>query len=252
MKTIGRNKKQDGVVLLTCLVFLLILLAMLRFVLGSAKLEEEKAGIDLEIVTAREAAQSALSYAEYFIMRQGQLHCDTANCEVADMANLIFSGDDAQLLTRDKVYNPVAGDRGWAAGPINQLVNKGLYTGKYLKDGDSVNSQPLANCQPLWICVNWGASASAVVRSAEKRKVQGTKLPSLPSIECSECSVASSVKPRYIIERYTAKELSDSGLTGLAGNAGAVVFRITAVGFGKGSGSNLTNVMLQSTYVIPD
>ena len=62
----------------------------------------------------------------------------------------------------------------------------------------------------------------------------------------------SSVKPRFIIERYTTDELKSSGMGSLAANAsGSVVFRITAVGFGKGTGKNLTNVMLQSTYVIP-
>lgn len=249
MKATGIDKKQRGVVLLTCLVFLLVLLAMLRFVLVSSKLEEEKAGIDLEIITAREAAQSALNYAEYFIMRQGRLYCSAGACEVAEMANFVFSGDDADLLTRDKVYNPESGGIGLKTIAIKDLVKKGLYTGKYLKEGDAENPQPLANCKPLWICVDWGKSASAVQRSAKKRNTPGMKLA---SIECKECEVPSFVKPRFIIERYTANELSDNGLSGLAGSTGTVVFRITAVGFGKGSGSNLTNVMLQSTYVIPD
>ena len=42
-------KKERGVVLLTCLVFLLVLLLMLRFVIVSARTEEQKAGIDLDI-----------------------------------------------------------------------------------------------------------------------------------------------------------------------------------------------------------
>lgn len=252
MKIADRNKKQEGVVLLTCLVFLLVLLAMLRFVLGSAKLEEEKAGIDLEIVTAREGAQAALNYAEYYIMRQGQLYCDTASCEIADTANFIFSGDNATLLTRDKVYDSTSGGMGWKTQPVKDLVNKGLYTGKYLKDGDTANPQPQSRCKPLWVCIDWGNASSTVKRSISKRNSSGGTLLSMPSIECTECTVASNEKPRFIIERYTAQELADNSFTGLSSSPGAVIFRITAVGFGKGSGKNLTNVMLQSTYVIPD
>lgn len=252
MKVADRNKKQKGVVLLTCLVFLLVLLAMLRFVLGSAKLEEEKAGIDLEIVTAREAAQAALNYAEYFIMRQGQLYCEDENCEVAETANFIFSGDNATLLTRDKVYNPGSGGTGWKTQPIKDLVNKGLYTGKYLKDGDTANPQPQSKCAPIWICIDWGTASSTVKRSISKRNSSGVTLLSMPSIVCTECTVASNEKPRFIIERYTVQELADSSFTGLSSSPGTVIFRITAVGFGKGSGKNLTNVMLQSTYVIPN
>ena len=237
--------KQKGVVLLTCLVFLLVLLGILRFVIGSAKLEEEKAGIDIDIFTAREAAQSAISYAEYFILRQGKLYCDKPDeCNEAASANMIFNDSDADLKNRKKVGNKETG--GFAITSLDAVAEKGLYTGTYIRNN-------AASCQPLWICVNWGNSAVSVDRSAKARGKPTA--PSLASIECEECSQVnniSSVKPRFIIERYTTDELKSSGMGSLAANAsGSVVFRITAVGFGKGTGKNLTNVMLQSTYVIP-
>lgn len=240
----GRLNKEKGIVLLTCLVFLLILLVMLRFILGSAKLEEEKAGIDLDIVNAREAAQAALNYAEYYILRQGKLYCTEADCNVAASANELFSAKESILQTRDRVFTPSAGEKGMSARAIKDIYAKGFYTGTYLKNNAS-------GCEPLWACVKWSDSASSVSRSAAKRGV-AKSARTLESLPCDECKGAASISPRYIIERYTTKELADSGLTGLSGSpSGSVVFRITAVGFGKGTGKNLTNVMLQSTYVIP-
>ena len=68
-------KKQQGVVLLTALVFILILLAMLRFTLTSSRVEEQKSAIDSDMVAARESAQLAIKFAEQYVIKQGELYC---------------------------------------------------------------------------------------------------------------------------------------------------------------------------------
>ena len=69
------KRKEKGVVLLSCLVFLLILLIIVRFAVTSSRLEERKAGADYEMMTARQAAQTAIRQAEKFILEQGLQSC---------------------------------------------------------------------------------------------------------------------------------------------------------------------------------
>ena len=80
----------------------------------------------------------------------------------------------------------------------------------------------------------------------------------LPSIECKECSTTSGLKPRYIIERFLAKEINAMEFPDLAAgtelkSGDVVVFRITAVGFGNGNGGSAvktTNAVMQAIYLL--
>lgn len=248
-------KKERGVVLLTCLVFLLVLLLMLRFVIVSARTEEQKSGIDLDIVTAREAAQSALNFAEFYVREQGIAYCQqiiresSATCQRNPLAyaNLLFSLDDASL---NSLASTVA-----TLPNVSVLNNNGIYTGTFL----DANAR---NCNPVWICVNWPAQAHAVVSSAtNQRTISGGATANLNFITCpaNACNNSVTVQPVFIIERLTAREL-DPDASGLGdssvyvnGSKG-VILRVTAVGFGAGAANadNLTNVMLQNTYILPN
>ena len=75
MKYLAYHPKEKGIVLLSCLVFLLILLGVVRFVMTSSRLEERKAGVDYEMMTARQSAQMAIRYAEKYIIDQGFKSC---------------------------------------------------------------------------------------------------------------------------------------------------------------------------------
>ncbi len=133
-------------------------------------------------------------------------------------------------------------------------MEKGIYTGTYI-------ASTADQCQPLWICVKWGDAAKTVDKASTAQKAAagiagaGVAGGLLESIVCDECdTVNDQAKPRFIIERFTTKELKNAGLTKLeTASPDTLVLRVTAVGFGKGNNgaSNLTNVMLQSTYVIP-
>lgn len=250
------GKKERGVVLLTCLVFLLILLLMLRFTITSARVEEQKSAIDLDIVTARESAQSGLNYIEFYIRRQGELYCghlgnDPSTCvnNPWAYANLLFAQDDANLKNMHFWDAPDIPEE----MSIQRLIDRGIYTGTFLRTN-------AANCDPTWICVKWPATARAVVNSAAAQRgggvVAGLDFITCPPAACNT-NTAVVVQPRMIIERLNPRELDpdESGLGEKNSVASkGVILRVTVVGFGAGpaGAGNLSNVMLQNVYVLPN
>lgn len=257
-------KTQRGVVLLTCLVFLLVLLAMLRYTITSARIEEQKVGIDLDLVSAREAAQSALNFVEFYLNRQGELYCidertktgeDLTKCPIlaGAYANVLFRKDDSFLkaITLSDPDLP----------PLNTLIENGIYSGIKVEEVAS------KGCIPTWVCVNW-PSAGSVIENAYEQRPSGVPA-TLNSVACpkitvstttgskidvSACNADAQMQPHFIIERLKASDLDPSkqslAVEGSPSSRG-VTFRVTAVGYGKGV-NNITSVMLQSTYVIPN
>ena len=65
-----KQQKQKGIVLLSCLVFLLILTSLVKYTMSSAKMEELKAGADFDEMSAKEAALLAIKDAEDVILRR--------------------------------------------------------------------------------------------------------------------------------------------------------------------------------------
>ena len=259
MKKIVLYRKRDaGVVLLSCLVFLLILLVIVRFVMTSSRLEERKAGVDYEMMTARHSAQMAIRQAVKYIMDQGLQACIKSNntspntpappgsnanqkCKdrnPAELAHMLWKNSDSDLsVTLDKIGQ-------------KQVLNKGVYTYSFIANNYS-------NCRPFWTCINWTDNAKSVaVTGRQLNDKAGANLNKLESIECVECATESGVKPRFVIERFLTGDLKgmnfpDQSLT-LKGSD-VVVFRITAVGFGNGQGGsnvNTTNAVMQAIYVL--
>ncbi len=245
-KKLPLSSKESGVVLLSCLVFLLILLGIVRFVMTSSRLEERKAGVDYEMVTARQSAKSAIRYAEKYILEQGLSFCKKSGgagstddgCEEknpAEMANALWKLKDNDLKTAlDKI-----GQR--------NFLEQGIYTYSYVKNSYS-------SCRPFWTCVNWSNNAKSVEFTSKQLNARANN--TLQSIECNTCDTSSGLKPRFVIERFLAGELKDMDFSGEKldlKSADVVVFRITAVGFGNGQGGsnvNTTNAMMQTIYVL--
>lgn len=257
-KIVLYRKRELGVVLLSCLVFLLILLGIVRFVMTSSRLEERKAGVDYEMMTARHSAQMAIRQAVKYIMDQGLQSCIKSNnispnaptspgsganqkCEdknQAELANILWKNSDGDLGTAlDKIGQ-------------KQVLNKGIYTYAFIANNYS-------NCRPFWTCINWTGNAKSVaVTGKQLNDKAGASLNKLESIECTECETTSGVKPRFVIERFLASDLKnmdfpDQSLT--LKSSDVVVFRITAVGFGNGQGGsnvNTTNAVMQAIYVL--
>lgn len=218
-----KNQKQKGVVLLTCMVFLLVLLALLRFTMTSARVSEQKVGIDLEIVTARESAQSALSSAEQEILRiASQDYCVTV-----------------LELGADECRNDAPKYAGELFGNL-AMMNKVLKSGSGIVTIDDLN-KCTAN-QPSWTCVDWSSNeaknALSGTKSITPRRVNG--------------------KQEYIIERFLTSELNTNSANATKiekDKTDTVVLRITALGTGNSPTSNDSNSsrsLLQATYILPN
>lgn len=80
-----KQKKQQGIVLLSCLVFLLLLLTLLRFNLGSTAMQEMKTGADYDQMTAQETASRVMAAAELAVLSNfGTLVGDLSSNENAE------------------------------------------------------------------------------------------------------------------------------------------------------------------------
>lgn len=256
------NKRENGVVLLSCLVFLLILLGIIRFTMTSSRLEERKAGADFEMLTARQSADTALRAAERFILEQGRqlclqdkgitlapgktkdAYCDEQN--KAEWANTFWSKEDTETKKALEEAFTAVGKR--------ELLNNGIYTQQYIL-ANKYNEK----CRPFWVCVDWSENANQV--KVTSKQLDSSANATLPSIECKDCSTTSGLKPHYIIERFLAKEINAMEFPDLAAgtqlkSGDVVVFRITAVGFGNGNGNNdsekvkTTNAVMQAIYLL--
>ncbi|RKV76710.1 MAG: pilus assembly protein [Neisseria sp.] len=245
-------KKQQGVVLLTALVFILILLAMLRFTLTSSRVEEQKSAIDSDMVAARESAQLAIKFAEQYVIKQGELYClNTLKKSVAECsenkvgyAGELFSLTEAELAN---ISNSLAPDY----PAINSILQRGFYTGVFMESGG------MQACRPFWACVNWSPEAHAVRNSAQQMRIATNT--GLPAITCNSCATPThtTIKPQFIIERIKGSDLGGSAPQFASNSPNAVILRITAVGFGAGTSgnnsspnTNITNAILQSTYAL--
>lgn len=222
-----KNHKQRGIVLLTCMVFLLVLLALLRFTMTSARVGEQKVGIDLEIVTARESAQSALNTAEQEILRiASQDYCQN-----------VLNGEQNQNNT-DCVENAskYAGELFGNLQMMNRLLrsNSGIVTINEL-------NQCTPN-QPSWTCVDWSSNEARNALSGNKN-ITPRKI---------------NAKQEYIVERFLTSELSSNATqaTKIEKNkTDTVVLRITALGTGNSPASddqNSSRSIVQATYILPN
>ncbi|MDO4642602.1 MAG: hypothetical protein Q4A74_02050 [Cardiobacteriaceae bacterium] len=235
------HQRQHGIVLLSCLVFLLILIGIVRFSMTSARLEERKSGVDYELLTAKQSAQTALRQAESFILKEGLLYCKYKSGKVCNIEDAPEYANELWGLNSNELIEALnkSGD-----SSVEKLLNNGIYTREFVEKG-------YKNCNPFWSCVDWSNEAKIVTRTSVQL---GAKQQKLSSIECINCTTISGIKPRYIIERFTATELDQldqDNTLDLKNKNGIVVLRITAVGFGNGDNkSPVTNAAAQATYIL--
>lgn len=239
-----RFVKSRGVVLLTCLAFLLVLLSMLRFTITSSRMEERKASIDLDITLARESARSAFNYVEYYLLRQGEAYClyqksdEDCKKKAPQFLSQLMQLPEDELKQLDLKVDGMP--------PLKTLWDNGFYTGTYI-------TKNYPQCRPLWICAAWGNEAKQAVDAAEaQRKSVKIKLSNpLAILHCPNCNTRSERVPRFMVERLLPSELniSDADKRELEDLA---IIRITALGFGLGDSrdTHLSSIMMQSTYVL--
>lgn len=109
--------KQQGVVLISALIFLLLTIIVLQFSLQSAEVQERKAGIDIDLTQARESANLAIETAAKFVIAEG----------------------------RDK----------WEPDTFKEhYKNADGYA--HILDASDASKLP-CGAKPAWQCVNWGS-----------------------------------------------------------------------------------------------
>lgn len=230
------QKKQQGVVLLTCMVFLLVLLAMLRFTMTSAKVEEQKSGIDLEIMSARESAQSALKSAEEFIMQQGREFCTTA-LSAGGLGKSESECANDKAKSAGILFGNVSRLNHWISSKLGGKNKAGIYM-----------IDDIAGCNPSWTCVNWSSNEAKDSAS----QISGTPKLMPHTVE------GKAGQQEFIIERFLSnEELKNTPTDGkpvTITGIDTVVLRITALGTGFASADNpnSSRSIVQATYILPD
>lgn len=103
---LNKRGKQQGVVLLSCLIFMLILFALLRFTLGSSRMSELKAGADVDLTKAREVSSIVAKEAELFILQKDHNGNDTPLFTSAQKKSLKeFWGDSSVWSNNPGIYD---------------------------------------------------------------------------------------------------------------------------------------------------
>lgn len=230
----SRNRYSRGFVMVSALIFLMILSILAVMAVRGSIFEERFAASDRDNALARENAELALRDAERDVLG---LRFDGQYCAAVACTNLRPAG-----------ARPVnAADAGnfWSGQNPNveevALDNGGVGLGIALQG--VYTSLSATQCgTPVWSGADW---QDGVVRTCI-----GTITTSVPSIPYGTFTDAPFLQPginapRYLIELFRAGELSVNN-----GNSNKLLFRITAVGFGRtvGTSGARTSVTLQSTF----
>lgn len=233
-----KKNRSQGFVLVTALIFLLVLSLLGIAALRTTLFEERLAGNDTDKAFARENAELALRDAERDILglRFDGQYCSTAPCSALRTAGTrpVSAGQSLTfwISTRSDIRD-IAKEDGGLTGSAN---DRGLFT------SNSAN----ACAKAVWSAGDWLDGASPA------RTCTGTTLTQpLPTVAYGFFTDApfppasqGVPRPRYMIEMFTADELQ------ISVTSTKLYFRITAVGFGRTSGSTgaRTTVTLQSVY----
>jgi type IV pilus assembly protein PilX len=235
-----RQPFQQGFVLVTSLIFLIVLSLLGVMALRGTLFGERMAANDRDLAMAREFAELALRDAERDILGlrfDGTTYCRLANnntnCALTRPAGTRpNSAADAAYfwLASNAVVDDVGLDNGGLGGAANL---QGLYT-----------ARSATECgMPVWSGADWQDNANPA------RSCAGTIGAAVPTVAYGTFTDApfngpnGTVRPRYIIEMFRADDLNITPVSN------KLFFRITAVGFGRTQGAaGRTSVTLQSVF----
>ena len=235
----NRPHPQQGFVLVTSLIFLIVLSLLGVMALRGTLFGERMAANDRDLAMAREFAELALRDAERDVLGlrfDGTTYCrlpdGTTNCAVVrPLGTRPTSALDAGNFW--VAANPIVDDVGLDNGGLGGDASlQGLYTAR----------SATACGMPVWSGANWEDAA------APARACTGTINAAVPTVPYGRFTNAPFAAPqgipapRYLIEVF-------AGPTLLSSSTSKVFFRITAVGFGRTTGpAGRTSVTLQSVF----
>jgi type IV pilus assembly protein PilX len=232
----NRLHPQRGFVLVTSLIFLMVLSVLGVMAVRGSLFEERMAATDRDMAIAREHAELALRDAERDILgiRFDGQYCAVVGCTLARApgtrpANAV----DGKNFWIDGT--PAVGEVGIEDGGIGlPLAQQGVFT-----------SATTAACgMPVWSGANW---IDGVAPPRSCAGTIGAALQTIPygTFTDAPFNVQGIPRPRYIVEMLNA-----NGDMQVAQVSLKLYFRVTAVGFGRTTGTNgaRTSVTLQSTF----
>lgn len=220
------NKKaqQQGVVLLSCLVFLLLILMLVRFSLYASRFEQEKVAVDVNDTIAYQFANIALRDAERQIagVDPNGVFCGNPDAPpTCDKANIpkqatVLSQTARQRLALETLRNEAkSGDPGVVDGTAQKACGA-----------------------PLWQCVAWNSAYYHGERSANQ-SIQPATYGRYSGANLSGASMVAA-PPQYVIEVINGSDY---------GKPNTTMVRVTAVGYGRpGAAERVSNAMVQATY----
>lgn len=234
-----KRKTNQGFVLVTSLIFLIVLSLLGVMAMRGSLFEERMSANDRDLSMAREMAEMALRDGERDVLglRFDGTYCrapdGTTNCTlVRPQGTRPTSAADAGnfWVAANPVIDDIGLDNGGGVGGTANLL--GLYTAR----------ASTACGMPIWSGAAWG---DGVVRACG-----GSIAAAVPTVAYGTFTdaplngPAGTVAPRYIIELFKADDLS------ITPTSNKLFFRITAVGFGRtqGPGGRATTVTLQSVF----
>lgn len=232
---------------MTAVIFLMVLSLLGVMAVRGSLFEERSAANNRDLALARENAELALRDAERDILgvRFDGQYCVAGLCTLlrpagsrplnATEATTFWSARNEALT--DPVTPIALRDGGLSLTPENRGVYAVDVTGSTCGLG-----------RPLWSGADWGPNTASYPCS-------GTLTQAVPTIEYgtftnapltsfAPANTQGSRPPRYMIEVFTPVDLN------IRNTSAKIFFRITAVGFGRisGSGSVITSVTLQSVF----
>lgn len=236
------TSKQQGFVLVTALIFLMVLSVLGVMALRGSLFEERFAANDRDLALARENAALALRDAERDVMG---LKFDGTFCaavgvtcttkrpagtrpSTAAEAALFFNARDGDLV----------GSFAKADGGVGEalVANQGIYSAKPL-----ISSGEPDCGKPFWSGADWNDGVA--------RTCAGSIAAAVPTIAYGTFTDAPFTtpgvpRPRYLIEMFTM----DNIVVGMGSKK--MFFRITGVGFGRTSSATgaRTSVTLQTVF----
>lgn len=225
---------QQGFVLVTSLIFLLVLSLLAVMSVRGSLFEERMASNDVDMAMAREYAELALRDAERDILglRFDGAYCAAGGCPAQRPAGT-RPADAADAGNFWIAANPAVDDVALEDGGTGQDPElQGVY---------SVTASTACG-KSVWSGADWNDNANP------PRSCAGTINAAVPTIAYGTFTGAVFAgpggvpPPRYLIELFKADDL------GIA-NSNKLFFRITAVGFGRSIGpTGRTSVTLQSVF----
>lgn len=243
-------QKQQGFVLVTAVIFLMVLSLLGVMAVRGSLFEERAAANERDLALARENAELALRDAERDILglRFDGQYCTAALCTLLRPAgSRPLNAADALTFwsSRNEAISDSVTPVALADGGKSQTA---AFQGVYSVESTGAACGFVAGiARPIWSGANWGANTNSTPCAGTIAglvpTVQYGTFTNAPLGAFAPANPQGPVPPRYIIEMFTTDDVP------VINKSAKIFFRVTAVGFGRTRGANgLTSVTLQSVF----